>query len=82
MALDEEEGVWFLHCSSFMSLLSFLVFFPVRASGLFLPLSLCVVAFALNVDEGNLVSPQELIWGQLILGIIAVLTTVTSFGMN
>lgn len=39
------------------------MFLPVQASGFLFPLSLCVVAFALNVDEENLVLPQELIWG-------------------
>lgn len=48
------------------------MFFPVQASGLFLPLFLCVVASALNVDEENLVPHQELIWGKLILGALAV----------
>jgi hypothetical protein len=59
----EEQGVWPSQYTSFMSQLSFLMFFPVQAAGLFLPLSLCTVAFDLNFDEGNLVPPQELIWG-------------------
>lgn len=37
--------------------------FLFRLLGFFFPVSLCVVAFALNVDEENLVPPQELIWG-------------------
>lgn len=52
-------------CHNILLLFPYSLFKCSSCSGFwaFPSLSLCVVAFALNVDEENLVPPQELIWG-------------------